>query len=123
MSVADGTVKFAGWQNGYGNAVEVVHGNGRSTFYAHMSHIAVRQGQKISQGELVGQVGSTGWSTGPHLHFEFRINGEFQTPDTMARETGSNPLNAKARRDFAHMAQEWREQLDNARAVQIASNS
>ena len=123
MSVADGSVKFAGWQNGYGNAVEVVHGNGRSTFYAHMSHIAVRQGQKISQGELVGQVGSTGWSTGPHLHFEFRIHGEFQTPDTMARETGTNPLNAKARRDFAHMAQEWREQLDNARAVQIASNS
>ena len=123
MSVADGTVKFAGWQNGYGNAVEVVHGNGRSTFYAHMSKIAVRQGQKIGQGELVGNVGSTGWSTGPHLHFEFRINGEFQTPDTMARETGSNPLGSKARRDFAHMAQEWREQLDNARAVQIASNS
>jgi murein DD-endopeptidase MepM/ murein hydrolase activator NlpD len=123
MSVADGTVKFAGWQNGYGNAVEVVHGNGRSTFYAHMSRIAVRQGEKISQGEQVGNVGSTGWSTGPHLHFEFRINGEFQTPDTMARETGTNPLNAKARRDFAHMAQEWREQLSNARAVQIASNS
>lgn len=123
MSVADGTVKFAGWQNGYGNAVEVMHGNGRSTFYAHMSQIAVRQGQKISQGDLVGNVGSTGWSTGPHLHFEFRINGEFQTPDAMARETGSSPLGSKARRDFAHMARQWREQLENARAVQIASNS
>lgn len=123
MSVADGTVKFAGWQNGYGNAVEVVHGNGRSSFYAHMSSIAVRQGEKISQGAQVGNVGSTGLSTGPHLHFEFRINGEYQSPDLMARESGTAPLNAKAKRDFAQMAQQWREQLDNARAVQIASNS
>ncbi|MFI0546013.1 MAG: M23 family metallopeptidase [Brachymonas sp.] len=123
MGVADGTVKFAGWQNGYGNAVEVLHGNGRSTFYAHMSHIAVRQGQKINQGELVGNVGSTGWSTGPHLHFEFRINGEYQTPDLMARESGTAPLSAKARRDFAQMAEAMRAQLSNARAVQIASNS
>lgn len=123
MSVADGTVKFAGWQNGYGNAVEVLHGNGRSSFYAHMSKIAVRTGQKLGQGDLVGNVGSTGWSTGPHLHFEFRINGEYQQPDLMARETGTTPLSTKARRDFAQMAKEWREQLANARAVQIASNS
>ena len=123
MSVADGTVKFAGWQNGYGNAVEVMHNNGRSTFYAHMSRIAVRQGQKISQGELVGNVGSTGWSTGPHLHFEFRIHGEFQSPDLMAQETGTAPLNARERREFAQMAEQMRAQLSNARAVQIASNS
>ena len=123
MSVADGTVKFAGWQNGYGNAVEVQHSNGRSTFYAHMSQTTVRKGQKITQGDQIGNVGSTGWSTGPHLHFEFRINGEYQTPDLMARETGTAPLNSAARRAFSHMASEIREQLLNARAVQIASNA
>lgn len=84
-SVGAGTVEFAGWQNGYGNAVEVRHGNGKSTFYAHMSRIDVRKGQRVEQGQTVGAVGSTGWSTGPHLHFEFRVNGNHQDPRALLR--------------------------------------
>jgi murein DD-endopeptidase MepM/ murein hydrolase activator NlpD len=79
-SVGAGVVEFSGWQKGYGNAVEVRHANGKSTFYAHMSRVDVRKGQRIEQGQNLGAVGSTGWSTGPHLHFEFRVNGQHQDP-------------------------------------------
>ena len=72
-----GTVAVAsyGWNGGYGNYVLINHGGGRSTLYAHMSSIAVTAGSSIKQGETVGYVGTTGKSTGPHLHFEVRVNG------------------------------------------------
>ena len=72
-----GTVSVAsyGWNGGYGNYVIINHGNGRATLYAHMSSIAVTAGSSIKQGETVGYVGTTGKSTGPHLHFEVRENG------------------------------------------------
>ncbi len=72
-----GTVSTAsyGWNGGYGNYVIINHGNGRATLYAHMSSIAVTAGSSIRQGDTVGYVGSTGKSTGPHLHFEVRENG------------------------------------------------
>jgi murein DD-endopeptidase MepM/ murein hydrolase activator NlpD len=84
-SVGDGVVHFAGRQNGYGNVVEVQHGNERSTLYAHLSRIDVRKGQRVEQGERVGAVGATGWATGPHLHFEFRVNGQHQDPLLIAK--------------------------------------
>ena len=122
MAVADGTVVMAGTQNGYGNAVEVKHANGRSTFYAHMSRIDVRRGEKVSQGSLLGAVGSTGWATGPHLHFEFRINGDYQDPDLMAGEAGTVPLqNARERKEFAALSQDMRTQFASARDMQFAS--
>ena len=71
---ARGTVSFTGWQNGYGQLVIVDHGGGLSTRYGHLSHIDVTNGQSVSRGELLGRVGSTGRSTGPHLHYEVRIN-------------------------------------------------
>jgi murein DD-endopeptidase MepM/ murein hydrolase activator NlpD len=74
-AAAAGTVIYAGWLSGYGNLVVVDHGNGLSTAYAHASSILVSVGQRVSQGETVSLVGSTGHSTGPHLHFEVRING------------------------------------------------
>ena len=79
-TVGDGVVEFAGVQNGYGNVVQVEHGNDRSTLYAHLSRIDVRKGQRVEQGQRIGAVGATGWATGPHLHFEFRVNGEHQDP-------------------------------------------
>jgi murein DD-endopeptidase MepM/ murein hydrolase activator NlpD len=79
-SVGDGVVESAGRQNGYGNVIQVMHGKGQSTLYAHLSRIDVRQGQRVEQGQRIGAVGATGWATGPHLHFEFRINGQFQDP-------------------------------------------
>jgi murein DD-endopeptidase MepM/ murein hydrolase activator NlpD len=81
-AAADGVVDFAGVSNGYGNMVVLKHWSNYSTAYGHMSRFAsgLRRGQKISQGDLIGYVGSTGWSTGPHLHYEFRIGGEATDP-------------------------------------------
>ncbi|WP_421832074.1 peptidoglycan DD-metalloendopeptidase family protein [Limnobacter sp.] len=76
MATASGTVKFSGWQNGYGNFVEIQHHSGYSTAYAHLSRFGkgVKVGQKVEQGDVIGYVGATGWATGPHLHYEFRVN-------------------------------------------------
>jgi murein DD-endopeptidase MepM/ murein hydrolase activator NlpD len=71
---ATGKVSFVGWQNGYGQLVVIDHGGGLTTRYGHLSHIAVPQGANVRRGEFVGKVGSTGRSTGPHLHYEVRIN-------------------------------------------------
>jgi murein DD-endopeptidase MepM/ murein hydrolase activator NlpD len=76
----DGEVIFAGWNGGYGNCVIVAHEGGISTLYGHQSEIAVSVGQQVSQGEIIGYVGSTGQSTGPHLHFEVRVGGEPEDP-------------------------------------------
>jgi murein DD-endopeptidase MepM/ murein hydrolase activator NlpD len=73
-AAACGTVTYAGWMNGYGNLVIVDHGGGLSTRYGHQSRIEVKVGQNVLRGELLGLVGSTGRSTGPHLHYEVRIN-------------------------------------------------
>lgn len=71
---ANGVVAKAGWQGGYGNLIEIDHGNGLRTRYGHLSRIDVRDGDPIQRGQLIGLVGSTGRSTGPHLHFEVRLN-------------------------------------------------
>ncbi len=79
-AAADGKVSFVGQQNGYGKMVEVTHGNGLTTRYAHMSAWRARVGQAVSAGDMIGAIGSTGRSTGPHLHFEVRINGRAVNP-------------------------------------------
>ncbi len=73
-SAAAGKVTFAGWRGGYGKTVEVTHGNGMMTRYAHMSRFKTQLGQEVAAGDMIGAIGSTGRSTGPHLHFEVRIN-------------------------------------------------
>jgi murein DD-endopeptidase MepM/ murein hydrolase activator NlpD len=82
---ADGTVTATGWSGGYGRVVDVDHGNGLSTRYAHLSAIDVRVGQSIKTGQIVGKVGSTGRSTGPHLHYETRVRGEAVDPQKFLR--------------------------------------
>lgn len=82
---ASGTVSFAGADGGYGNMVEIDHGNGLRTRYAHLSSITVQQGEKVEIGEVVGHIGETGRATGPHLHYETRINGEPVDPARFLR--------------------------------------
>lgn len=77
---ASGEVAFVGWQNGYGQLVVIDHGGGLTTRYGHLSHIDVAQGQMVERSQFIGRVGSTGRSTGPHLHYEIRINDEPVNP-------------------------------------------
>jgi murein DD-endopeptidase MepM/ murein hydrolase activator NlpD len=74
-AAASGTIIYCGWESGYGNLTVIDHGNNLATAYGHQSSIAVGCGQQVSQGQVIGYVGSTGHSTGPHLHFEVRVNG------------------------------------------------
>jgi murein DD-endopeptidase MepM/ murein hydrolase activator NlpD len=79
-AAAAGTVTFRGTMSGYGNVILIDHGGGTSTLYAHCSSLIAREGQQVSQGQLIARVGSTGRATGPHLHFEVRRNGEPVNP-------------------------------------------
>ena len=110
-SVGDGVVDFAGVQGGFGNVVFVRHRNSHITVYAHLSRIAVRRGQRVEQGQHIGTVGATGWATGPHLHFEFRVNGQHQNPLTVARNSESIPVSPAARPAFNRVSALARQQL------------
>ncbi len=120
-SVGDGVVEFAGVQNGFGNIVILKHRNNHSTVYAHLSRINVRKGQSVSQGQNIAAVGATGWATGPHLHFEFRVNGVHHDPLTIARESESVPVSAAAKPMFARLASENRVALSAAASMQQTS--
>src|SRR5262249_23627471 len=80
---ADGLVSLAGWTDGFGNTIHLRHANGYQTFYGHLSRIRVRAGQRVSQGDTIGAVGSTGLSTGPHLDYRMTRNGVFVNPLTI----------------------------------------
>lgn len=121
-TVGDGVVDFAGVQNGYGNVIYVKHRNQHVTVYAHLSRIDVKKGQAVDQGQKIGAVGATGWATGPHLHFEFRVNGEHRDPMTIARESESaQPVPVAARPAFDRLAANMRVQLSSAEQIMQAS--
>ncbi|MFM8609967.1 MAG: M23 family metallopeptidase, partial [Burkholderiaceae bacterium] len=120
-SVGDGVVEFAGVQGGFGNVVFIRHNGSDTTVYAHLSRIDVRKGQTVTQGQRVGAVGATGWATGPHLHFEFRVNGRHQDPMTIARQAEAVPVSAAARPAFEEAARGQRMALGAAASVQVAS--
>jgi len=121
-TVGDGVVDFAGVQNGYGNVVYVKHRNQHVTVYAHLSRIDVSKGQAVEQGQKLGAVGSTGWATGPHLHFEFRVNGVHQDPMTIAQQSeAAQPVSGASRATFNRLAANMRVQLASAAQFQLAS--
>lgn len=99
-ALGDGKVVHAGWMGGYGRTVTVEHGDGRLTLYAHLSRIDVKPGFRVQQGQTLGAVGATGYATGPHLHFEFRVRGVHQDPLAVARRAQAVPLAARARAQF-----------------------
>ena len=116
-TVGEGVVNFAGVQNGYGNVVQIQHAGDRQTVYAHLSRIDVRKGQRVEQGQLIGAVGATGWATGPHLHFEFKVKGQQVDPMVVARASEALQLSPQALASFRSqvgaiaarldMASEW----------------
>ena len=91
QATAAGRVAFAGWNGGYGNMVEIDHGNGLATRYAHLSAITVKEGQTVSAGEICGRLGSTGRSTGPHLHYEVRVDDVAVDPSRFIK-AGERPI-------------------------------
>jgi len=119
-SVGDGIVSFAGTQNGFGKVVFIKHRNNTETVYAHLSQIAVKVGQRVDQGDLIGKVGSTGWATGPHLHFEMRVNGVQRDPMTAARQSETVPVPQAAMPAFTQLASNMRLQLQAADSLQTA---
>jgi len=109
-SVGDGVVTRSGWNGGYGNYVEIKHSAGYETAYAHLSKINVKKGERVTQGELIGAVGSTGNSTGPHLHYELHFNGTIVHPfntDTPKEE----PITDALRPELDAMVAEYESQI------------
>ena len=118
--IGDGVIEFAGVQNGFGNVVVVRHNRNQETVYAHLSRIMVAGGQPVRQGQHIGAVGSTGWATGPHLHFEFRVNGMHQDPQQVAHQAHAATISAEARPAFERVARSMQTQL-NAASSMVAS--
>ena len=121
QATGDGQVTFAGRQGGYGNVVIVDHGRGNRTLYAHLSRFApkMRVGQRVNQGQIIGYVGSTGWATGPHLHYEFQVNGQTKDPLTVALPN-AQPLPDTYRRHFLTQTSGWVAKLDALATRRVA---
>ncbi len=111
-AVGDGTVVFAGWDGAYGNKISIHHNGTYTTNYAHLSRFAVRYGQKVSQGQTIGYVGSTGLSTGPHLHYELVKYGTKINPltETFPPKEGIKEENKET---YLAAIKDLKEQLDN----------
>jgi murein DD-endopeptidase MepM/ murein hydrolase activator NlpD len=116
-AVGDGVVEFAGRQNGYGNVVQIKHSQDRSTLYAHLSAIDVKAGQRIEQGQRLGAVGSTGWATGPHLHFEFQVGGQHQDPLSIAKAGDTPMLDGASKQRFAAVLSSVQAKLEVAETL------
>ncbi|OZA90805.1 MAG: hypothetical protein B7X56_01810 [Burkholderiales bacterium 34-67-9] len=121
-SVGDGVVQFAGSQRGFGNVVFIQHRKNIVTVYAHLHRIDVRQGQSVAQSQYIGQVGCTGVCTGPHVHFEYRLNGIHRDPMLLVAEGGgSAPLTAALRPAFQQAAADMKQKLAAATTLVQAS--
>jgi murein DD-endopeptidase MepM/ murein hydrolase activator NlpD len=121
LSTADGVVVASGNRGGYGNAVEVRHGGGITTLYAHLSAFArgTRVGARVRQGDPIGYVGQTGYATGPHLHYEFKISGIHQDPLRVALPK-AEPVPARLRAQFQQVADEARATIERVASASDA---
>lgn len=118
---ADGVVSFVGKQNGYGNVIMVNHQGHFSTVYGHLSRFAanLHRGQHVSQGEIIGYVGMTGWTTGPHLHYEFRIDGKQHDPLRVALPDAT-PISATQKAEFQNATRDLIARLGLLQNVSLA---
>jgi murein DD-endopeptidase MepM/ murein hydrolase activator NlpD len=105
VAAADGQVVAAAWTGGYGRQVQVAHGSGIVTTYSHMSSIAASPGEPVRQGQVIGYVGSSGLATGPHLHFEVRVNGHPVNPLTVQLQQRSTVSGAERQAFNARLKQ------------------
>jgi murein DD-endopeptidase MepM/ murein hydrolase activator NlpD len=121
-AAGDGHVSFAGQRGGYGNAVVLAHSNSVSTLYGHMSRFAkhIRVGTPIQQGEVIGYVGMTGLATGPHLHYEYLVNGVHKDPQTV-HLPGAEPLRAQELQKFRELTAPLLADLSPQRAAPVAA--
>ncbi|MCL4723057.1 MAG: peptidoglycan DD-metalloendopeptidase family protein [Rhodocyclaceae bacterium] len=120
-ATGDGTVEFAGKQGGYGNLVVIRHQGRFTTHYGHLNGFAagMRKGTRVSQGDIIGYVGQTGWATGPHLHYEFRINDVHQNPLSVALPSAP-PLASQQLAEFNRFAEPLVYRLDRIRGMNLA---
>ncbi len=123
-ATADGVVKFAGWQRGYGNTIILEHHNNITTLYAHQKGFAkgIKKGVKVSQGTHIGYVGSTGWSTGPHLHYEFRVNNKPVNPLSIDLPV-ARTLTPAERKQFDTVMAQYRDHIQLLRGPAIATGT
>ena len=111
-SSGNGTVTFIGTQGGYGKVIKIKHASGYTTLYAHLSRFAkIKTGQKVKQGELIGYVGSTGMSTGPHLHFGVYLNNKAINPLSVVKIAKSE-LSAQAKAEFRQKISAYEEAMN-----------
>jgi len=117
LATADGRVVRVGTSGGYGKSIVIRHGGNYSTLYAHLSRYGkgLKTGQTVRQGQIVGYIGSTGLATGPHLHYEFRVNGVHRDP-LKFKQPKADPIDSKYREVFLRDAQVWTARLDSMRA-------
>lgn len=121
-ATADAVVDFVGTQNGYGKVVALRHQGPYTTLYGHLSGFApgLRKGSRVMQGDVIGYVGRTGLASGPHLHYEFRINGVFKNPLSVALP-GSPPLTKEQMARFRSESGVWLARIDTLRDINLAS--
>ena len=118
-AVGDAVVEFAGVKGGYGNVVILRHNGQYSTLYGHLSRIAVRRGARVAQNDTIGFVGQTGWATGPHLHYEFKVGGEARNPMSIAMPAAS-PVPAAQLAAFRNHAEPLVARLDLLKNSELA---
>jgi murein DD-endopeptidase MepM/ murein hydrolase activator NlpD len=120
-ATGDAVVESAGWVNGYGNVVMLRHGGGIKTVYAHLSRFGngIHKGVRVSQGDVIGYVGMTGWATGPHLHYEFRVGNQVRNPLAIVFPS-ADPVPPGRMKDFTAATQPLTARLDQLRNVSVA---
>lgn len=119
-ATADGKISFIGRKGGYGNTIILEHPNNITTLYAHMHKFSnkLKKGARVKQGDIIGQVGSTGYSTGPHLHYEFRVNGRHKNPVTV-KLPKAKPIMVKNKVKFQQKSQQMLSQLKHRGQQQL----